>query len=136
MIRRPPRSTLFPYTTLFRSQRNRVAWHQRQPESLSNGGQEEDRLHHGEGAADTDARAAPEGEVCVLGEPLRQAVGPAVRHEGFGIREVAGAAMYHPLTHEERGALPVMPGGQDLRGEVHHDRSLTGDLLAMESRLA
>src|SRR2546426_1261258 len=68
MIRRPPRSTLFPYTTLFRSQRNRVAWHQRQPESLSNGGQEEDRLHHGEGAADTDARAAPEGEVCVLGE--------------------------------------------------------------------
>src|SRR2546426_9030027 len=69
MIRRPPRSTLFPYTTLFRSQRNRVAWHQRQPESLSNGGQEEDRLHHGEAAADTDARAAPEGEVCVLGEP-------------------------------------------------------------------
>src|SRR5258708_15698959 len=25
MIRRPPRSTLFPYTTLFRSERNR--WH-------------------------------------------------------------------------------------------------------------
>src|SRR5438874_10307498 len=25
MIRRPPRSTLFPYTTLFRSQRERVA---------------------------------------------------------------------------------------------------------------
>src|SRR2546425_7450153 len=25
MIRRPPRSTLFPYTTLFRSQRQRVA---------------------------------------------------------------------------------------------------------------
>src|SRR2546430_6153359 len=24
MIRRPPRSTLFPYTTLFRSQRNRL----------------------------------------------------------------------------------------------------------------
>src|ERR1041385_9394515 len=24
MIRRPPRSTLFPYTTLFRSERNRV----------------------------------------------------------------------------------------------------------------
>src|SRR5256885_10116963 len=27
MIRRPPRSTLFPYTTLFRS---RVSWHARQ----------------------------------------------------------------------------------------------------------
>src|SRR5947209_11691310 len=28
MIRRPPRSTLFPYTTLFRSKRNRL-WMQR-----------------------------------------------------------------------------------------------------------
>src|SRR2546430_15561639 len=27
MIRRPPRSTLFPYTTLFRSQRGRAAHH-------------------------------------------------------------------------------------------------------------
>src|SRR3712207_8619527 len=27
MIRRPPRSTLFPYTTLFRSQRGRVVEH-------------------------------------------------------------------------------------------------------------
>src|SRR3712207_8279128 len=27
MIRRPPRSTLFPYTTLFRSARNRFAEH-------------------------------------------------------------------------------------------------------------
>src|SRR3712207_7059412 len=26
MIRRPPRSTLFPYTTLFRSEEPRVAW--------------------------------------------------------------------------------------------------------------
>src|SRR2546428_5085595 len=26
MIRRPPRSTLFPYTTLFRSDLNTVAW--------------------------------------------------------------------------------------------------------------
>src|SRR5256885_16269940 len=100
------------------------------------GGKGKDRYQQAIPAADTDARAAAEGEVCVLGEPLGQAVGPAVRHEGFGIREVAGAAMYHPLTHEERGALPVMPGGQDLGGEVHHDLSVTGDLLAMESRLA
>src|SRR5258708_21444998 len=26
MIRRPPRSTLFPYTTLFRSRRSRFGW--------------------------------------------------------------------------------------------------------------
>src|SRR3712207_7117687 len=28
MIRRPPRSTLFPYTTLFRSQANAASFHQ------------------------------------------------------------------------------------------------------------
>src|SRR3989454_6884082 len=35
MIRRPPRSTLFPYTTLFRSPTSNAAWgrrHQREPE--------------------------------------------------------------------------------------------------------
>src|SRR5947208_12125217 len=30
MIRRPPRSTLFPYTTLFRSHENNAKWVQRQ----------------------------------------------------------------------------------------------------------
>src|SRR5438093_9491909 len=38
MIRRPPRSTLFPYTTLFRSRRasaaGRGAKHQREPDRL------------------------------------------------------------------------------------------------------
>src|SRR3712207_7617671 len=29
MIRRPPRSTLFPYTTLFRSRRGRLGLHER-----------------------------------------------------------------------------------------------------------
>src|SRR2546430_8213688 len=32
MIRRPPRSTLFPYTTLFRSLRNYFAWQGRRRE--------------------------------------------------------------------------------------------------------
>src|SRR3712207_7606570 len=31
MIRRPPRSTLFPYTTLFRSLERVEGWHERQP---------------------------------------------------------------------------------------------------------
>src|SRR2546430_14060088 len=34
MIRRPPRSTLFPYTTLFRSQRVQVARHPKRPYTL------------------------------------------------------------------------------------------------------
>src|SRR2546425_12546932 len=41
---------------------------------------------------------------------------------------------HHVLVHVTH--LPVTPGGQDLGGAVHHDRSVTGDLLAMESRLA
>src|SRR5258706_10564511 len=32
MIRRPPRSTLFPYTTLFRSARKTIAWPDRSKE--------------------------------------------------------------------------------------------------------
>src|SRR5258708_28927168 len=35
MIRRPPRSTLFPYTTLFRSLRQAVLRHDRQPAALA-----------------------------------------------------------------------------------------------------
>src|SRR3712207_8813766 len=35
MIRRPPRSTLFPYTTLFRSRRGAVLVRVRHPEALT-----------------------------------------------------------------------------------------------------
>src|SRR5260221_8180045 len=35
MIRRPPRSTLFPYTTLFRSQSKYAPWPARRPHSPS-----------------------------------------------------------------------------------------------------
>src|SRR5438477_4204255 len=35
MIRRPPRSTLFPYTTLFRSGRSFVGWSKRRCRSAS-----------------------------------------------------------------------------------------------------
>src|SRR5690349_22761150 len=35
MIRRPPRSTLFPYTTLFRSRRSRIALQRRAPEQFA-----------------------------------------------------------------------------------------------------
>src|SRR5437867_13233817 len=47
----------------------------------------------------------PKGKYAYLGSRFAKPSAPAVRHESFGIREVAGAAMYHPLTHEERGAL-------------------------------
>src|SRR3712207_8530299 len=44
MIRRPPRSTLFPYTTLFRS---RVEEVQEQPRVLGHGARDVDQGHDG-----------------------------------------------------------------------------------------
>src|SRR2546426_6789463 len=38
MIRRPPRSTLFPYTTLFRSSRSGRRWRGRTPHRSDRGG--------------------------------------------------------------------------------------------------
>src|SRR5687768_17918093 len=49
MIRRPPRSTLFPYTTLFRSQPLRRAKFSGR-ECLQTGELEERRCQHGEGS--------------------------------------------------------------------------------------
>src|SRR3989449_3327793 len=68
MIRRPPRSTLFPYTTLFRSLSPGMAWgrahalrpggtaaHRRQPDAGGRGGSrwlgEAPRVSRGRGAA-------------------------------------------------------------------------------------
>src|SRR2546430_12708404 len=70
MIRRPPRSTLFPYTTLFRSVAgprperaqgvaHRLRLHaasQRQAGTPGRRGLEEGRRHQGEGRASTRAR--------------------------------------------------------------------------------
>src|SRR5258707_7452384 len=47
MIRRPPRSTLFPYTTLFRSRRAVAAGRGKISESLVSPGAIERVLHHG-----------------------------------------------------------------------------------------
>src|SRR2546430_3975633 len=58
MIRRPPRSTLFPYTTLFRSKRSRADGHGGQT-TESDAGEKPARAaeeHRGVGAG---ARAAP-----------------------------------------------------------------------------
>src|SRR3712207_8788206 len=61
MIRRPPRSTLFPYTTLFRSARLRFALHA-DPQTFSQGG-----VHPLPGAVD-----APSSEVVVDSFPRRK----------------------------------------------------------------
>src|SRR3712207_2663200 len=71
MIRRPPRSTLFPYTTLFRSQQRRAPGEQRQraADEDDEDGEDEDaaRRIDGEGVngsehARADQEGAEEGE--------------------------------------------------------------------------
>src|SRR2546426_8364698 len=53
MIRRPPRSTLFPYTTLFRSLKGRYAWNKRTQEGVT------EAIHLFEQAIAEDPRYAP-----------------------------------------------------------------------------
>src|SRR3712207_7840926 len=59
MIRRPPRSTLFPYTTLFRSVRGRVAPLQAEHVRELRAGRRRRRVVGGEVAA-AEAERAPE----------------------------------------------------------------------------
>src|SRR5687768_18253404 len=64
MIRRPPRSTLFPYTTLFRSQRSRGRCQRRRraPPAWLQGAQSEDNrgnAAHGSGRQWAPAAADP-----------------------------------------------------------------------------
>src|SRR3712207_7542325 len=64
MIRRPPRSTLFPYTTLFRSevvrQVGRDLEQQRDEQRGERGGRGEAAFADGDGAADDDRRRSEE----------------------------------------------------------------------------
>src|SRR2546427_5816447 len=109
MIRRPPRSTLFPYTTLFRSHRSlRAAALEVAPRELG----AEDRLvarrerkgrrhelpHAHQGARDDHAETLGEAERDTLAIAARAALGDDVarhledggRHAGEPARELAG----------------------------------------------
>src|SRR3989475_6126228 len=79
MIRRPPRSTLFPYTTLFRSCR---------PAGIRSRGTRRVRY--------ADVRSAPDGAGGGRGGDVRD--GPRGEHESSGIREAA-ALRAPPLAH-------------------------------------
>src|SRR2546425_2043162 len=85
MIRRPPRSTLFPYTTLFRSENSVCSFHRRY------GRRDEDhRLH-----AHQQRERLPEERLPVgVAERLRSRGGPLVQilvdPEVHGLVELAG----------------------------------------------
>src|SRR2546425_9746946 len=76
MIRRPPRSTLFPYTTLFRSaERGREAL----PELGGEASVHEERRGERDGAAVAKARVGP-GEIVGGLEPARELVAAVEVH--------------------------------------------------------
>src|SRR5258708_20402788 len=67
MIRRPPRSTLFPYTTLFRSGRGASASHRRRlPRAPLQSRGERPRLGHSRSEEHTSELQSPDHLVCRL----------------------------------------------------------------------
>src|SRR3712207_6920862 len=69
MIRRPPRSTLFPYTTLFRSlDQRRHPWHQGEPRLVRRADRAQPPLLH----VRLGGREGGEHQVHAAGQRLRQ----------------------------------------------------------------
>src|SRR3989449_5727248 len=95
MIRRPPRSTLFPYTTLFRSLSLAISLHEEGAESLD--------LEHPEGLGDSELRE-PVNVDDALDAPTVRGAHPvphggeiegAVRHEPLAVRELREPRLAH-----------------------------------------
>src|SRR5256886_9450183 len=107
MIRRPPRSTLFPYTTLFRSRRRRAA----APAPPAG--------HHDvAAAARQDARGDPAD-----GDRAARPVRPATAREW--IRVSSG----HPVAARARVGLPVRGRSEEHTSELQSQSNLVCRLL-------
>src|SRR5256886_14467113 len=102
MIRRPPRSTLFPYTTLFRSHPGRTARGEmgtaplgdqaRQPGEQAEASHHRGRLGAGGGGRGRPAPPAP---------PPRGALLVSLFFAGGGRRHRAGGGRNHPHTKKK-----------------------------------
>src|SRR3989442_12222353 len=102
MIRRPPRSTLFPYTTLFRSRA-----------AAADGGLAVHRPEAGvvelAGGGGQTARGAPDPEHAPPPGPARSL--DACRRRHFGV--VRRARDFKPRPDQARPAVPVRQPGRD-----------------------
>src|SRR2546430_4687106 len=116
MIRRPPRSTLFPYTTLFRSPDGRCAYGALAARATGPAGggplrrPQEDRQAAREGRVAREGRAAPARRAPLL--PLR--------HGG-------GAAAVRSVVREDALARRAGARRVSARGVQDHPRALAGD---------
>src|SRR3989441_4941261 len=101
MIRRPPRSTLFPYTTLFRSRE--VARDEKRPPHVLAAG----RAHPGDQLRIVEEVADPERRALDRVDRVARRVGDDL------LRQTAGVATDHGL------ALPHRLGGAELEPRTH-----------------
>src|SRR3989449_2007447 len=93
MIRRPPRSTLFPYTTLFRSRRERLLDHAHEvagPLRVDlDRGPEQDEIH-AERRGRVDERLGVLGEAtAAVAEPGPEERGPDAGVEPYALHDLA-----------------------------------------------
>src|SRR5260370_33698397 len=104
MIRRPPRSTLFPYTTLFRSQSGRLARHVHVNKRF------------GLPVHDGQLRERAGNDATVLLDGLRSTTSGTSSHDGYarcliallpgkGSRSSPTGAFYWPITSSGRSTL-------------------------------
>jgi hypothetical protein len=74
---------------------------QLEPEPLRYGGQQENRLCQGEGAADADPRTRPEGKVSVSRHALGKTTFPTSRLERLGVPEVSRIFVHGPQYYQQ-----------------------------------
>src|SRR5258708_24564117 len=102
MIRRPPRSTLFPYTTLFRSLRRLLLPRVHQERAAAGGGGGSDHLAALRSEEHTSELQSPDHLVCrLLLEKKNQPVGQSHRQDGNGI-DGSRAAVFVPACEPRR----------------------------------
>src|SRR5256886_13031464 len=107
MIRRPPRSTLFPYTTLFRSQRRAIVYTTAESTSF--------RLAPSDTLTFKPSEAISEGKVYVFVDP-RKTFQPFIGIGGALTDAAAAAFPQLPTARQEElppGVYNAPPGNRD-----------------------
>src|SRR2546428_14148679 len=112
MIRRPPRSTLFPYTTLFRSEEERLA------DRVACGGEVADAV-----VAEVRRRVAKQHRARAVVEARRDAELAALDPDGIVIVVAVDADHAAPLDELRGGGMPPGEGRDGAAHDAshHHD---------------
>src|SRR5256885_14967309 len=142
MIRRPPRSTLFPYTTLFRSDLQRLAEESADPLELADVGGWVGERAHGDERVQAERDRARQRLAARLGTPLVLEHPPArVQADAHAVGALDLKAVVAlrldarlGIARDEHAGREVAPG---VAGEVGRDRQAAqGEIAAGQPALA